>query len=111
MNTPRQIDFILDASAARICVDSATLRAIERRLPQTATLSVTDVALAIPVSRDVVYAWIDCGAVEAFDMRGKAYVEGRRPDDGKRHNRIGRDSLLEFLRKLAQEGGAHAQKQ
>ena len=106
MSAERQIDFLLDASAARICMDSRTLAAIERRLPQTATLSVTDVALAIPVSRDVVYAWIDCGAVEALDVRGRAKDGGRRAmrRGAKRCNRIGRDSLLEFLRRLAQEG-------
>lgn len=110
MNTPRQIDFVLDASARDICRDSATLAAIERRLPQTATLSVADVALAIPVSRDVVYGWIDCGAVETLDLRGKALVKGKRPaaGAGRRHNRIGRDSLLKFLRALANEGEAHA---
>ena len=102
----RQIDFLLDASAARICMDSRTLAAIERRLPQTATVSVTDVALAIPISRDVVYAWIDCGAVETLDMRGHAVANKKKKlaRGVKRHNRIGRDSLLAFLGKLITEG-------
>ena len=66
-----QIDFLLAASAASITMDSTLLSAIERRLPQTPTLSVLDVALAIPVSRDVVYAWIDTGCLVVLDATGQ----------------------------------------
>lgn len=86
-----QIDYLLEASAAEITMDSTLLAAIEKRLPQTPTLSVLDVSLAIPVSRDVVYAWIDTGCVKTLDATGQRAQR-------KRYNRIGRDDLLTFLK-------------
>ena len=63
---------------------------IERRLPRSELVTVTDVVVAADVSRHVVQAWIDTGQLPAVNIAARP--------DGSAHWRITREAVLAFLK-------------
>ncbi len=69
---------------------------IRRRLGNQRLLSAATVASACDVSVNLIYTWIDTGAIEAVDLSTSTKKRGKRP---KACWRIYRPSVIEFFRK------------
>ena len=61
-----QRDYIIEGEDRITIGGSEELQTMVDRLPATPLLSVTDVAAALDLSRDVIYAWIDSGQFKIF---------------------------------------------
>lgn len=83
-----QRDYIIEGEDRITIGGSEELQTMVDRLPATPLLSVTDVAAALDLSRDVIYAWIDSGQFKIFAAHGH----------DRNFYRIFRGSFIAFLR-------------
>jgi len=90
--SPFHRDWIVESEDELAIADDEALAVIVSRLPAKPLLSVSDVAAALDLSRDVVYSWIDAGGFKIFSAGGhdKAFY------------RIFRGSFIEFLKSRIQ---------